>query len=152
MSFDPENFLHMEIEDSNATEIVPPDEGVYEAIVDNINARQFTNKNEEISTVLEIDWELMDPDGSQQEKTGRDKITARQGIFLDLTEDGRIDTSEGRNVQLGRLREALGMNEGRFSFADLKGQQAKVLVQHRTTDNGTFPDVKKVASMSEDLK
>ena len=54
---------------------------------------------------------------------------------------------KGKNVALGRLREALGQNTpGKpWSFGMLVGQVAKVAVKHRITDAGdTFAEVKRV--------
>lgn len=153
MSFDPEQFKHVEIEGSMDTEIIPPDEGVYTATVDNWNVTGGTSQKGNDWARLDVTWELDDADGTQQAKTGRDKITARQSIFLDLTDEGNIDTSKGRNVQLGRLREALGLNDGRFAFDMLDGQQAKVLTENVETTNGnTVPNVRKVANVSADVK
>lgn len=153
MSFDPESFKHVEIDESMDTEIIPPDEGVYMASIDRWNIIGGTSQKGNDWARLDITWELDDADGTQQAKTGRDKITARQSIFLDLTDQGAIDTGKGRNVQLGRLRSALGLNEGKFSFDMLDGQQAQVLVTHVETSNGnTMPEVKRVASMSESVQ
>lgn len=153
MSFDPEAFKHTEIDDSMDTEIIPPDEGVYTAKVDRWNIEGGTSQNGFNWARLDVTWELDDADGSQQQKTGRDKLTGRQSIFLDLTEDGQIDTGKGKNVQLGRLREALGLNEGKFAFDMLDGQQAQVLTENRETQNGNMvTNIRKVASLSENVK
>lgn len=151
MSFDPEAFKHVTIEESLDTEIVPPDEGVYGASVRDWNLNGGTSEKGNDWARLDVIWELEDPDGSQKQKTGRDTVTARQGIFLDLTDDGQLDTAKGRNVNLGRLREALGLNDRAFSFDMLDGQKAKVQVRHRTTDNGTFAEVRNVAHVDADV-
>lgn len=151
MSFDPEAFKHVTFEEPLDTEIVPPDEGVYNAKVYNWDLRGGTSEKGNDWAMLQITWELEDQDGSQAQKTGRDTVTARQSLFLDLTDDGKMDTSKGQNVRLGRLREALGLNDRPFSFDMLMGQQAKVNVRHRETDNGTFPEVNNVAHISENV-
>lgn len=152
MSFDPESFKHAEIEESMDTEIVPPDEGVYEGSVDRWDIKGGTSQKGNDWARLDITWELDDADGSQKAKTGRDKITARQSIFLDLNEQGGIDTGKGRNVQLGRLREALGLNEGKFAFDMLDGQQAKLQVGHTETQNGNImPEVRRVAHINAEV-
>jgi len=52
--------------------------------------------------------------------------------------------SEGKNVGLGRLREAIGKNEGAFSFRDLVGQIAQLRVKHRMNGEDTYAEVRGV--------
>jgi hypothetical protein len=43
-------------------------------------------------------------------------------VWLDVDDNGNLDTSEGRNVGLGRLRKALGQNEGAWNPPMMKGK------------------------------
>lgn len=153
MSFDPEQFKHMEFDTGEglSTEIIPPDEGVYNATVYNWNLQSGTSQNGNDWARLDITYELEDADGSQKEKTGRDRITARQGVFLDITDNGNLDFSKGRNIQLGQILEATGLNGGKFTFDMLEGKPVKVLVRHRDTDNGTMAEVRRVAHPQADV-
>jgi hypothetical protein len=67
---------------------------------------------------------------------GRQLVNVRQGIMLDLTPDGGVDTTEGKNVPLGRLRAAVGLNDPsvEFAFNQLPGRMAKVKVSQRPDD------------------
>ncbi len=72
------------------------------------------------SPTLTIPVEILDDTLRQSMK--RDKVTSRIKMFLDMTPDKKLDTSEGKNVRLGALRAALGQNEGSgWTFARLKG-------------------------------
>ena len=96
--------------------------------------------------VLDVHWSI--DDAGVKEATGRDDPQVRQSIFLDIDANGRLDVSKGRNLQLGRLREALGLNTPGipFKFADISGKVARVLVKHRLDAEGTtWADVKGVA-------
>ena len=58
--------------------------------------------------------------------------TVRQTIWLDLTESGSLDFGKGRNVGLGRLRDALGQNETGKPWQPgmMVGGVAKIKVTH----------------------
>lgn len=48
--------------------------------------------------------------------------TVRRQIFLDLTADGLLDVAPGRNIELGKLRNAAGQNtDEEWALMDLKG-------------------------------
>ena len=51
----------------------------------------------------------------------RDKVLVQQTFWLDVDGDS-IDLSEGKNVSLGRLRKALGQNEGAWNPLMMKGK------------------------------
>lgn len=98
--------------------------------------------------VCEVFWGIDELE--VQQATGREKNTIRQSVWLDITDHGTLDMSKGKNVQLGRLREALGQNNPSkpWSFGQLVGGVAKIVVKHRMTDEGeVFADVKKVLPM-----
>ena len=84
-----------------------------------------------------------------KQQLGRDKILVKQGIMLDLDATGqRLDVSKGKNINLGRLREALDMNDASqpFSFNMLPGNAARARVTHRMDQNGedVYADIKMV--------
>jgi len=76
----------------------------------------------------------------------------RQSLMLDVRADGALEFGKGKNVGLGRVREALGQNStGRpWSFPMLGGQLAKVKVKHRldTATGRTYVEVTDVAKAS----
>jgi len=49
---------------------------------------------------------------SAREATGMAEPQIKHGVFLDLDSSGALDMGEGKNVDLGRLRAALGQNDG----------------------------------------
>ncbi len=54
--------------------------------------------------------------------TGLPEPQIRHGIFLDIDDSGMLDMTEGKNIDLGKLRQALGQNdEGEWSPAMMEG-------------------------------
>lgn len=142
-AFDPDTFLSQQTTEALDTTSTPIPEGVYPAVVDKIVPRQAKG-----STILDVIWSI--DDEGVKTVTGLQKNTARQSIFLDMTESGALDFSKGKNVQLGRLRDALNQNTPGHPWAPgmLVGNVARVSVKHRLGDNGqTYVDVKEVARM-----
>ena len=53
---------------------------------------------------------------------GRDTVIVNYDVILDLDDAGGLATGEGKNISLGRLREALGQNtDGAWDFTKLSG-------------------------------
>jgi hypothetical protein len=135
------------------TQYIPVPAGDYSALIDDVKPRKAKD-----STILDISWLVgadqvvaSGPDEGKtvQQVTGLPKNTVRQSIFLDLTAEGFLDVSKGKNVQLGALREALGQNDPQRPWGPgmLKGQMATVAVSHRMAEDGSgkiYTDVKNV--------
>lgn len=149
MTFDPQSFLDQSTTDANSTVREPIPEGEYTAIVDKVDVRSFQGTKDPSKTYVSLDVTWAIDDEAVRQKTGLPKPTCRQSLMLDLTEGGGLDMGKGKNVGLGRLREAVGLNApGRpFSFRQLEGQVAKVFVTHRATDEAVYDEIKKVAAL-----
>lgn len=148
--FDPTSFLDASINEANSTVSTPVPEGEYTAVVaGDPEVRQWTSKKDPSKSglALDITWDIDDP--GVKAALGRDKVTVRQGIMLDLNDSGGLDTGKGRNVSLGRLREAVGLNEAGkpFNFRMLAGRVAKVKVSHRVEGDAVYAEVKGVARL-----
>ena len=147
--FDPAQFLDAQITDSNDTKLIPIPVGEYTAVADKVDVRTWQGKKDpsKSGVTLEITWSI--DDQSVKEALGRDTITVRQGVMLDLTEGGSLDMGKGRNTQLGRLREAVKLNiPGQpFAFSMLPGRLAKVKVEHRIDGENIYSEIKSVAAL-----
>jgi hypothetical protein len=137
--FDASVFESQQFNDANDTRYVAIPEGEYLALIKEKKFRQ-----EKGYTILDVTW-LID-DAGVKEATGMKEPTVRQSIFLDVTQSGGLDFGKGKNVRLGRLREATGLNTpGQpFSFNMLEGRPARISVKHRLHDGETYSDVKEV--------
>lgn len=129
MSFDADSFLNAAVEGANSTKIVPCPIGEYPALIEKVEARQWQSKDgTKTGVALDVFYSVQD--AGVQQLLGREQVTVKQGIMLDLDGAG-LDMGEGKNVSLGRLRAAVDLNEGQFSFNMLPGRMAKVKVSHR---------------------
>jgi hypothetical protein len=147
--FDASQFLDMPINEANDTTLTPVPVGEYMATIEKVDCRQWTKKDDPSvgGIALDIIWNIDDQEVLQT--LGREKVTCKQGIMLDLTPAGGLDFSKGRNIGLGRLREAVNLNvPGQpFSFNMLPGRMAKVSVKHRVVEDMIYAEVKAVAKL-----
>ena len=147
--FSPEQFLDMQVTESNDTKTIPVPVGEYTAVAEEVKCRQWQSKKDPSMSGLALDIKWSIDDAAVKELLGRDKVTVNQGIMLELTDSGGLDMGKGRNIGLGRLREALGLNApGQpFSFMMVSGRVAKISVSHRIDGENIYAEVKGVAKL-----
>lgn len=128
-AFDPKTLLDATVTEATSTERIPVPAGEHLSVIEEVNVRSG-NKDGKDWAFLDVTYNIDSPE--VKEKLGRAKVTLTQGIGLDFTPQGGLDFSKGRNVNLGRLREAVGLNvTGQpFSFRLLAGRPIKILVSH----------------------
>jgi len=151
--FNPESFMNQQVTGSLDTQYIPVPAGDYLAQIEDVKPRKAKD-----STILDISWligsDQMTPLGQTvQQVTNLPKNTVRQSLFLDITSEGFLDVSKGKNIQLGQLRDALGQNDPQRPWGPsmLKGQVAKVAVSHRMADDGSgkiYSDIKNVRKVA----
>lgn len=140
--FDAESLLNTINTEAGDTKYRPVPVGVYPATVTAVEAREL----EDGRVVVDVVWELQ-PNKAVEEEIGIPNPQVRQSLFLDLTEDGKLDMGKGKNVRLNKLRAMFGLNEpGKpWRFQDFVGKSGSILVEHRVSDGGDiFAYVKKV--------
>ena len=138
--FDPDSFLDATLPGANSTkrEVVPA--GVYVARLSNLEVKNGTvNKPGENFgkqwVALNFRWNIDNlPNG-----------IVFDSVFLDLGEDGRPDMGKGKNVKLGKLREAIGLNSGPAQFRAFDGRVATIKVEHRIYEGEPQAEVKSYA-------
>ncbi len=148
--FDAQSFLDQQVTDANSTIQTPVPEGEFQAVIEKVDCRQWTSKKDPTQSGLALDIVYIVEDPVVKELLGRDKVTVKQGIMLDLTDAGGLDLGKGKNVGLGRLRESVDLNTpGQpFSFAMLPGRMNKILVKHRVDGDTIYAEVKGTARLS----
>lgn len=134
--FDADNFINTQYTEPSATKVMPCPVGEYNAQITELKTRVIEKSGQ---VILTLDWAI--DDAKAQEATGRQKLTVRQDLFLDI-ENGALQFGEGKNVGLGRVRAAVGQNTGdSWAPSMLKGRTAKVKVTHRPNkDTGDIYD------------
>lgn len=147
--FDPTNMLDVEVDQPMDTKVVQPPEGRYNWQIVDFEVKKFDAKEAgakdsyRIEFKCEADASQLAPTGEKvSDLIGRDKFTARYSGWLDLTETGSWDMGKGKNVAVGALREALGMNvPGQpFKVRFMKGQVFNGELYYRS--NKENPDQK----------
>ncbi len=146
-TFNPALLEETIIDASNATSIEPVPEGEYTGLIDDYTFRDQIETKFGQRVPIDIYWIIDDAD--LRKKLDRDVITVKQGMLLEINEDGSLSVGPGQNVGLGRLRAALNLNGKGFSFLKLKGAgPARVLVVHRVVGEDTYSEIKKVVPMA----
>jgi hypothetical protein len=158
MSFDPNSFLDLQVVGSNDTKLVPIPIGEYPAVTGDVEIVPWQSKDDSTKSGLKaviqlhIDSSATTPLGDTvQGATGRDKNIVRYEAMLDLLPDGKgLDMGKGKNVTLGRLREAINLNDPNtpFSFRQIPGRPLKVMVSHREYKGDLFAEVKAVTKLA----
>ncbi|MCA3705035.1 MAG: hypothetical protein INF12_18625 [Methylobacterium sp.] len=133
-AFDPNAFLDTTVEGANDTVLVPPPAGEFLLIAEKIEAKAWSKKDDPSVGGLKliVHWNI--EDAGVKQTLGRDKITVKQDIMLDLVDGtNNLDMGKGKNVGLGRLREAIGRNTpGQpFSYSMIPGSMVKGTIKHR---------------------
>lgn len=143
--FDENSFMSSETQGEMSTEFTPVPEGEYQAVAKSVGVRSGSGDKGDWA-VLDVAWAVDSAEAT--EATGMDNPTVRQSIFLDITESGGLDLGKGKNIQLGRLREALGQNgPGGWSPSMIEGNVATVKVAHRMHEDRLYADVKSVSAI-----
>lgn len=133
-TFSPENFLDFTTDEANSTERIPCPVGEFPAQIEAVAYKSGTKAqpdgNIKSWALFEVQWSIQDADVLAQ--LDKDKVVVKQAVSLDFTDSGGLDMGKGKNVGLGRLRAATGLNQPGKAFAPsmLVGQMAKVRVSH----------------------
>src|SRR5512147_1949483 len=103
--FDPEAFMNSTTDAASETKYTPVPGGDYRPLIDDVKLRVAKEP-----MILDVTWQLLEVPQDVLDVLGRDKALVRQSLFLDI-ENGVLATGANRNVQLGRVREAVGQNQ-----------------------------------------
>lgn len=154
MPFDVDTFMQNTVDAQLDTQIQLPPEGDYRAMLDdfdNTAFRTFTSeKNGKDYTVFSPPFVLQDD--PRLADLGRDRVVVyHRGMFIDINDAGGLDTGKGKNVDLGRLRDAVGQNvAGQWSFSQLRGA-GPIMVHVMHESDKADPD-KKYARINRVVK
>ena len=146
--FDPSAFLDATITEPSTKRSPLPAGRDFVGIIGEVKARTWQGKADPTKSGVVMDIPLeIDLSAYPDVQIGATKVTLTDGIMLDTTESGMIDTSPGKNGKLRRYREALGMNKAGepFSFRAMQGRVVKVKISHRTYEGDIFDQVDSVA-------
>lgn len=147
-NFDPASFLDATISEPTTRRNPLPAGRDFAGVIGEPQSRTWQGKADPTKSGVVVDVPIeIDMAAYPDVKIGATKVVLKDGIMLDLTADGAIDNSPGKNGKLRRYREALGMNAPGtpFSFRAIQGRQIKVKIKHRTYEGDIFDEVDSVA-------
>lgn len=148
-NFDPTLFLQQSQKAvANSTFVPQCPVGDYDMVVDKVTADQFPGVKDPSKTYTKVKFALTVNDPAVQAFLKRDKVVVLHDFLLEMTEDGTgIDMAEGKNVGLGRMREATGLNVPgqEWSFGMFVGRPLKGHVEHEVYQGEAYAKVTKVA-------
>jgi hypothetical protein len=148
-TFDPNTFIDQQVDQSSETKTTPVPEADYPAVVKQVKGNALPKGQ----AILEVHWLIDDEQMAKQ--LNRDELVVRQTIFLDIAENGALEFGTNKNVQLGKVREALGQNKPGQVWAPrmLEGRgPAMIKVTHRVDPNDPsikYDGVSRVVSMKD---
>lgn len=148
--FDVEAFKNTPVQGANSTDYIPFPEGEYPGVVEDYDVRVVDTKNGpgttfEAKVKLDVTKSILDEIGMNQPPTFRFQC------WLDITEQGGLDLGKGKNVKLGQLREAVGLNNPAvpFNFDQLKGRPLRVKTKNVPGDRGgVFTNITHVTKLA----
>ena len=131
MLFDPNAFLDATVTGAMSTRAPVIPDGEYIAGIAGVRVRTVPREDGTQAVILDVTWRISDSPTLSDKSLAN--VPVRQSIFLDLTPQGTLDLGPGKNIRLGRLREAVRQNDpGRpWSPRMLEGQVARIRVTHR---------------------
>jgi len=146
-TFDPESFLTNTTTEESSTKRIPLEAGEYVGQITKLRAGTTPNKG---IPFLEVIYKIEHPELASE--MGRPASTVRQTVWLDLDEHGDLDMGPGKNITLGRLRDAAGQNVSGepWSIASLEGATVTVRVVHNPDKNDpevVYEEVKGVSAL-----
>lgn len=139
--FDASTFLDASIEEALVKRpLLPAGQDYIGIIGPDLKARKWTKKDDPSITGMAIDLKIeVDPNSltpAQKDAIkGYDgKLVFSDGIMIDMTPQGAIDTSVGKNSRLRQYREALNLNNPgqSFNFRQLIGQPIRFKMRYDT--------------------
>lgn len=125
--FDPIAFLNDDLEE-NATSRLPNPEGEVIGQITKLNKVGGKSKDGNEWHKLNASVEITDPEYLAQVTGSPEKVVMTLGIMLEMN-GNQIATGPNKNVRLGKLREACGVN-GK-PLAALMGQMVKVTIKQK---------------------
>lgn len=143
--FNEEDFMNSSYSDATSTKrpILPARK--FQGQITELKPRQSQGKKDpsKVYTFLDVKLKVqLPPDVQAEIGANSADWTWTTGISLDLDSSGKIDMRDGRNIQLGQLREAAGQNNpgSPWKMSDLLGAFVAFEVKHQQDDSGEMRD------------
>lgn len=124
--------------------------GDYTAVIGELKAGNWVAKDDPTKAGAKFDVPLtIDVPGTVQEELGLNSptLTIGDSMMLDVTPQGALDYSPGKNAKLRKYRDATGQNQKGVPFNPrmLQGKVVTVKIGHREYQGDLFEQVQGVA-------
>lgn len=129
--FDPDTFMQQVVDHPLETEFVLVPQGEYTATIDDFTSEAFEQIHFDYKkgaragtpgTMTKFTCPFVIQDEAVKSELGRDKVVINRQIILDLDDKGDLDWGKNKNIDLGRIRAAVGQNDpGPWSISRLRG-------------------------------
>lgn len=129
--FDPDTFMQQNVDQPLETEYVLVPQGEYVARIGDFTSDAFERIDFDYKrgaragtpgVMHKFNCPFIIQDEAVKAELQRDEVTIFKQIILDLNDDGGLDFGKNRNIDLGRIRAAVGQNDaGPWSIARLRG-------------------------------
>jgi hypothetical protein len=98
----------------------------------------LSKKNQKPWMALQLKVRITDANlAAQLKRDPNEPIVLYYNTFVDLNEQGKTDWRPQKNINLGKIRSAVGQNKaGPWSFMQLAGQPVKVSVKQKPGEDG----------------
>ncbi len=145
--FDVQGFMQTVVDSASSTKYInPPDLDDAIGQIKKVDGREIVTATNPKQVVVDITFDMIDD--RVKEHTHRENgNNARYSVFIDTTPGGGLDMGEGKNVKLGKLREAVGQNTPGepWAFSMLIDKTCRCKLVNRTAEDGQeYCDVKAV--------
>lgn len=147
MMFNEQDFLNGTIDGALDTKRIPIPQGEYTALIKDVKPRvNVQGKKDPTKSYNFLDYSLsvvLTPEAQAIMETVEVEAKRNHSIIIELDETGtRLASGKGKNVDLGRFREAIGQNEDGKPWNPRMpvGKMVKVLITHRTLEDGSSAD------------
>ncbi|ATB52668.1 hypothetical protein PVS_32 [Vibrio phage vB_VspS_VS-ABTNL-3] len=141
--FNAESFLNQTVEAKLDVRRIPMPEGDHDEMqITDLSINTGTMKSGERAgeTWVQLKAKLVctDPNVAAEMKlTGDQQPTVYWQEFIDLDENGNLDIADGRNIKLGKLRQACNQNnDDEWSINDLKSATLGARITHAFNADG----------------
>lgn len=137
--FDPNQFLTQPLETlSTQKHLVPV--GTYLTLLEKVEIVPWQSQKDSTKSGLRLAITYLFDDQALQEKLARSEVRLTGSIMLDML-DGKIDTRDGKNTTLARLREAADSNKDHSNLLALTGRLVRSHVTHRQYAGGMTEEI-----------
>lgn len=162
--FDPETFMNQVIDQPLETEFQSVDPGEYVATIDDFTSEAFEQIHFEykkgaragtpgVMTKLTLPFVIQDD--AVKQTLGLDKVVVNKQIILDVQDNGDLDWGTNKNLDLGRIRAAVGQNDpGPWSISNLRGagpvmvKITRVAFERKDKSRGERTEIERVVRMT----